>query len=103
MAENLISAEIEPAPQQANQAALALQQLGFRILHIGITISVQGPEALWTATFNVTFETTRHDRLPGVEGGEIEYRRARTEHLRIPPPLQPLITGVMFVEPPQLY
>jgi hypothetical protein len=103
MQENLISAEIEPFPKQANVAASMLQRLGFRILHIGTTISVQGPESLWVSVFNVTFETRKKTIMAEIKGGEVTYRKAVTENLKIPLDLQQLIAGVMFAEPPEFY
>jgi len=103
MRENIISAEIEPLPNQANQAALALQRLGFRVLHIGPTISVQGSQSLWVSTFNVSFEMQEKTALAEVEGGEVTYQKALVEDMRVPTELQSLIAGVMFVEPPEFY
>jgi hypothetical protein len=102
MPQNLISAEIEPLPNQANQAALALQRLGFRILHIGPTISVQAPRSLWESTFNVSFEPQKKTVMPEI-GSEVTYLRAVTDRLVIPEGLQSLISEVMFVEPPEFY
>ena len=51
----MISAEITPKPNQANKAAGALQKKGFQILHISKSISVQAPQTLWEATFQITF------------------------------------------------
>ncbi len=103
MRENIISAEIEPLPNQANHAALALQRLGFRILHIGPTISVQGPQSLWISTFNVSFELQKKTAVAEVEGGEVTYQKALVEDMRVPTELQNLIAEVMFVEPPEFY
>jgi hypothetical protein len=102
MPQNLISAEIEPLPNQANPAALALQRLGFRILHIGPTISVQAPRSLWESTFNVSFEEEQKTVMPEI-GKEVIYLRAITDHLVIPEGLDNLIAEVMFVEPPEFY
>jgi hypothetical protein len=103
MSENIIAAEIEPLPNKANQAALALQRLGFRILHIGPTISVQAPQSLWVSTFKVSFEPQKKTILAEVEGGKITYQKARSENICFPKELRGLITDVMFVEPPELY
>jgi hypothetical protein len=103
MSENMISAEIQPLPSQAQQAAKALQNLGFRILHIGPTISVQAPRQLWESTFNVSFVPHRKTVMPEIERGEVAYQRAVTENLRIPVQLQNVIAEVMFVEPPEFY
>ncbi len=103
MSENIISAEIQPLPNQANQAAKALQSLGFRILHIGPTISVQAPRSLWESTFNVSFVPQKKTVMPEIEKGEVTYPKAITDNMRIPEHLQSVITDVMFVEPPELY
>lgn len=104
MADNKISAEIKPKPNQANQAALVLQRLGFHILHIGPTISVQSPQSAWESTFNVSFEPQKKIVVAGLEkGGEITYQRAIIDNMRIPPELQDLIDDVMFMEPPELF
>ena len=103
MPENMIAAEIEPAPNRANQAALALQHLGFRILHIGPTISVQGPESLWVSTFNVSFVPRKKTTVAGIEGSEVTYQKALVEGMQTPAELQPLIAEVMFAEPPEFY
>lgn len=100
---SMISAEIEPVPNRATQAALALQRLGFRILHIGATISVEGAPALWTSTFSVTFEQRQKRLVGAIEGGGVTYQKALTEELRVPAELQDLIVAVAFVEPPEFY
>jgi hypothetical protein len=102
MPQNIISAEIEPLPNQANPAALALQRRGFRILHIGSTISVQAPRSLWESTFNVSFKEEKKTVIPEI-GREVTYLRAVTDHLVIPEGLDSLIAEVMFVEPPEFY
>ena len=102
MPQNLIPAEIEPLPHRANQAALALQRLGFRILHIGATISVQAPRSLWESTFNVSFTEEKKTVMAEIES-EVTYLRAVTDNLVIPEGLESLISEVMFVEPPEFY
>ncbi|MDJ0694175.1 hypothetical protein [Mastigocoleus sp. MO_188.B34] len=102
MPQNLISAEIEPLPNQANKAALALQRLGFKILHIGSTISVQAPRSLWESTFNVSFQQEKKTVIAEI-GSEVTYLRAVTDNLTIPEGLESLISEVMFVEPPEFY
>lgn len=98
--EGVVSAEIKPVPGKANQAALALQRLGFRILHIGATISVQAPEPLWSSTFNVSFKAATKTVLPEIDR-RVRYQKA--EGLRIPPELADLVEEVAFSEPPELY
>ncbi len=102
MSQRPISAEIEPLPNQSNQAALALQRLGFRILHIGPTISVEGPRSLWETTFNVTFEEVQKTVMPEIDQ-QVTYLRAITDDLVIPENLASVVSDVMFVEPPDFY
>lgn len=103
MQENIVSAEVEPLRDCAREAASLLQRLGFRILHVGTTISVQGPESLWMSVFKVSFETRKKTIMADVKGGEIAYRKALDETLTIPPDLQKVVAAVAFVEPPELY
>lgn len=103
MSENIIAAEIKPLRNQAKQAALALQRKGFQILHIGLTISVQGPQSLWKSIFNVSFEPQKKTVLTVLEKGEVTYQKAITKDMRIPVDLQEMIEEVFFVEPSELY
>lgn len=103
MPEDMIAAEIEPVADRARQTALALQRLGFRILHIGPTISVQGPKSLWEATFNVSFEPQTKAVLQGATEVQVTYQRAVVENMRVPAEVGDLVAAVMFAEPPELY
>jgi hypothetical protein len=103
MSENIIAAEIKALPDQTRQAALALQRKGFRILHIGPTISVQGPQSLWESIFNVSFESQKKIILEGLEKGEVTYQKAITKAMLIPVELQEMVEEVFFVEPSELY
>ena len=102
MPQEFVAAEIEPLPSQSNQAALALQRLGFRILHIGSTISVQADRSLWESTFNVSFKEEKKTVMAEIES-EVTYLRAITETQHIPEELKSLISELMFVEPPEFY
>ena len=102
ISENLVTAKILPLPNQANPAALALQHLGFHILHIGTTISVQATPLLWQATFNVSFEAQKKVVSPKTHQ-EIIYFKVITDKLQIPEHLQALIAKVTFVEPIKFY
>jgi hypothetical protein len=101
--QDLISAEVVPASNRAIDAARGLEQLGFRILHIGPTISVQGPASLWASTFNVSFERKTKRRLREIEGSEVSYLAARTEQMQIPAELHDVVREVMFMEPPEFF
>lgn len=100
---NSVPAEIMLVQGNADAAALLLQNLGFRILHIGATISVEGPETLWESVFNVSFVTRKKQVSPGIEGRDASYRKAITDRLEIPLKLRQYISGVAFVEPPEFF
>lgn len=102
MPENIIAAEIEPLSNQVEQSALRLQELGFQVLDVGLTISVQAPQSLWESFFKVSFETQEQ---PSVEPGvpSRSFQRAITDNLQIPETLQSSISNVFFVEPPRWF
>ena len=64
MYEEIISGEIKPHQGKSREAALNLQNLGFRILHYGIYISVDAPEEVWQRVFKISFvqakKVTKH-------------------------------------------
>lgn len=97
-----VAAEIEPVPGRAQAAARGLQRLGFRVLHIGPTISVEAPTRLWTDTFNVSFETRQTTTL-----SELDPDSRATFHeaddVTIPAQLEGLVHAVAFVRPPEFF
>lgn len=101
--DHMISAELMPVSREAIEAARKLQRLGFQILSLGETISVQGPKSLWTSTFHVRFE----EQSRAASGGLLEqtetYQKALKSTLRIPPELRGLIEFIEFIEPPELF
>jgi hypothetical protein len=63
--DDLIAAEVVPAaPSQAGHAARWLQERGFRVLHIGSTVSVEAGRDQWEETFGVTFTTRERSPSP---------------------------------------
>lgn len=103
MEEDLVSAEVVPAPSRAIDAARALERLGLRVLHIGPTISARGQASLWASIFNVSFERRTKPHMREVEGGEVAYLAARTEQMLVPVELHDMVREVMFVEPPEFF
>ncbi|MDP8927941.1 MAG: hypothetical protein M3O70_04995 [Actinomycetota bacterium] len=98
----VVAAEIEPVAGRAQAAARGLQRLGFRVLHIGPTISVEGPKSLWAATFNVSFEprqTTTVSELGPDRGATYQEAGA----VNIPAELEGLVHEVAFVRPPEFF
>ncbi|MEY9212401.1 hypothetical protein NI17_005810 [Thermobifida halotolerans] len=100
MDEETISAEILTRSGQDRAAAAALQRLGFRVLHIGATISVSGPRELWSRVFGVSFDITEQPVAPG---RSTRFLRPRSEEPAIPDELRNLVSGVYFVQPPEFF
>jgi hypothetical protein len=98
-----IPGEVVPASGQARAAALALQRLGFHVLHVGTSISVEATEPIWTSNFQVTFESRSKPQVAGVEGGEVIYQVPTSGEVRIPEELQGLVELVTFPQPPELF
>ncbi|MCA1612871.1 MAG: hypothetical protein LC800_01710 [Acidobacteria bacterium] len=98
-----VAAEIVPAAGQAHSAAKALQQLGFRVLHIGSTVSVQAPERVWKDTFNVSFTKKRQQRLAISPKSSTEYAVPVDDRVEIPSALGELVAEVIFVRPPEFF
>jgi len=97
-----IAAEIIPQPDQAQHAAKALQKLGFRVLQIGETVSVQAPAEVWKKTFDVSFAKESKKRLSISPRSTIEYAVPKGT-VRVPESLGTLISDVHFVQPPELF
>lgn len=103
MAEDSIAAEVTPTTaRHAQRAAKVLQQRGFRVLHIGRSISVQAPRELWEEAFGVTFRP-RSKTVQQELGRRVTYPRADAGSVRVPADLQELIADVAFAEPPELH
>lgn len=102
MAEERIAAEVVPAEEHPEGAATALQARGFRVLHVGRSISVDAPRSRWEETFGVSF--TPHTKTVQKEiGRERTYLRAESASVRVPAELADLIAEIAFMEPPELH
>lgn len=102
MSNQNVAAEIVPQPHRAQSAAKALQELGFRVLRIDATISIQAPVQVWEDVFHVSFGQQRKDRLSTSPESSIEHADA-PDQVQIPAPLSDLIAEVLFVQPPEFF
>ena len=104
MPKDMIGAEVIPQPGKSVEAAKGLQDLGFKVLHIGKTsISVQGSPSLWEETFSITLETRSKSTRSSSGSKDVPYRWPLEDPVPIPIPLKELITSVAFVEPPEFF
>ena len=88
-----IPAEVETRPSRSRDAARALQERGFRVLHAGGTLSVDAPATLWSQVFSVEF----------VQGEADGRSVARPGTLSVPGDLDTWIENVWLQEMPELY
>jgi hypothetical protein len=95
-----IPAEVSAQPRREREAARVLQRLGFRVLHIGRTISVEAPESLWTSIFGFSFLDERVRQMD--ETGEITFKRPVEQQVQLPVELEGLVREVSFQQPPHL-
>lgn len=98
----MIAAEIRPADGKAEVAARELQHLGFRVHHVGDTVSVDADEALWSNVFGARFEDVDRKTGDGPLPAET-FRRVVKGTLRIPPELRTFIDEVALIEPPEFF
>ena len=99
----IVSAEIVPSAGNATQVARDLQNRGFRVLRTDDTISVDGPESLWSDVFGVRFDRRQRPASADTPQPETQYAVPQDSTLRIPEAFQGLIDDVLFVEPPELF
>lgn len=102
MAEEHVAAEVVPAQGHAERAAEALQARGFRVLHVGRSLSVAAPRSRWEEVFGVSFAPHTKTVQKAI-GRERTYLRADAASVRVPDELADLITDVAFMEPPELH
>jgi len=98
--------EFKPDSATGKQAALLLQQLGFKIRHIGtFSISGQGPRALWEQVFGTRVQSkTQMISEAHPELGGIKYwaHMAETPFM-LPPELQHLVDRAYPQQPPMFF
>ncbi len=87
---DVVPGEVIPEPGRQRDAAAALQELGFRVLHVGSTISVDAPADRWTSVFGVTAPTGTPDRRI-------------SDDLPVPERLRGLVRAAYLVPPPQFF
>jgi hypothetical protein len=109
---NRVAAEVEPRPGAERRAAAALAAMGFRILDVGPTISVDAPRELWIRYFGLAPESPRatarpadpaHPAHPADPAGPAPRLPVELDEAQLPAELQPLIRAVSFVEPPDFH
>ncbi len=99
----MISAEVMPVASEEIKLARKLQDLGFRVLSLDGTMSVDGSQSLWTSIFGVQFEEQCRPGLAGLLDEPEVYQKALRSTVIIPPNLKELIQDIAFIEPPELY
>jgi hypothetical protein len=103
MGTNIVSAEVTAREGRSRDAALRLQQIGFRVLHIGHTsISVEGPVGLWESTFGVQLRAHAQRGAKQRPTTNVQFYEP-TGPVTVPAVLSDLVEEVAFVQPPELF
>ena len=99
----MISAEVTPVSGEEIKLARKLQDLGFRVLSLDETLSVDGPGSLWASTFGVRLKEQSRPAISGLLDETEVYLKILGSTVAIPPDLKGLIEDIAFIEPPELY
>jgi hypothetical protein len=100
----LVAAEVTPRGGKEQEAARALQAMGFRVHSVGATISVDAPRERWKAAFAARFTSVRRRREKRrTPGAAASAQRVSPVAFQVPAALEPLVKSVVFVEPPELF
>lgn len=97
----MLSAEVIPTPGKNTEAAMALQKLGFSILHIGQSITIAGKQKLFEQVFKTKLLKMSKDILPSLPPSTATEFFKPEKPPAIPEELKLLIRDVVFPEPPE--
>ncbi|MCW4049353.1 MAG: hypothetical protein NWE89_06400 [Candidatus Bathyarchaeota archaeon] len=99
----MITAEVIPIIGKKNEAALALQREGFKILHIGQSVTIAGDKDLFEKTLQIKLTKTSKKILRDLpEPAVTEYYQTKDQP-SIPEKLKSLIKEIYFQEPPEFF
>jgi hypothetical protein len=97
----MFAGEAVPADRKAHDAADALNRLGFKVLHIGATVSFEGTAELWKTTFNLDPSRAFSGENTGSRA-PVERDWTSLEAPTLPELLVGMVESVSLVAPPEL-
>ena len=99
----VITAEVVPVKGKSTEAAMALQRLGFQVLHIGESVTIGAEQDKFEEIFKIELIETSKEVFPGL-GADAEKTFHKPDGpVVVPENLKPLIEAVYFQEPPDLF
>jgi len=99
----MITAEVTPKDSKTTEAALALQNMGFEVLHIGQSITIKGEQSLFEETFSVKLVKKSRDVMPDLlKNTKTEFFESQNRPI-IPEGLKSLMEDIVFPEPANLF
>ena len=99
----MITAEVVPAKGKSNEAAIALQKLGFNILHIGESITIGAEQGKFEEIFKIELMEISKEVFPRLGADAKKTFHKHDGPIIIPEKLKTVIQAVYFQEPPDLF
>jgi len=99
----VITAEVVPAKGKSNEAAIALQKLGFNILHIGESITIGAEQGKFEEIFKIELMEISKEVFPRLGADAKKTFHKHDGPIIIPEKLKTVIQAVYFQEPPDLF
>jgi hypothetical protein len=88
--------EFEPAPETIVKATACFQQLGFTVVHTGVTLTILGRKELFEDVFTVQLTLKKDEKT----GSIIVHCKG---DITIPKSLKNIVEDVVFPEPPEFF
>jgi hypothetical protein len=99
----VITAEVVPVKGKSTEAALALQRLGFQVLHVGESVTIGAEKDKFEEIFKIELMKTSKAVFPGL-GADAEKTYHKPDGpVVLPGNLKTLVEAVYFQEPPDLF
>ena len=88
--------EFAPAPETVAKATTRLQQLGFTVVHTGVTLTILGGKKLFEDVFTVQLTLKKDEKT----GSVLVHPKG---DISIPKSLKNVVEDVVFPEPPEFF
>lgn len=99
----MITAEVVPVKGKSTEAAMALQRLGFQVLHIGDSVTIGAEQDRFEEIFKIDLIKTSKEVFPGLRADAEKTFHKPDRAVVLPENLKSLIEAVHFQEPPEFF
>ncbi|MFW9897073.1 MAG: hypothetical protein ACFFD7_14805 [Candidatus Thorarchaeota archaeon] len=99
----MITAEVICFPNKINETALILQNVGFKILYLGETLTIGGDQNIYESTFKIKLLKKSKSTIPDLSNHTKTEFFEPEKHIIIPDVYKSLIKDLIFAEPPEFF